>query len=121
MARNLDVLIQPLAVVAEPGLDALDPRFSAITTLASHGQYGPAADQIEALLVEGIHDVRFISIYLFQAFREAGINGLGDVLAVVDALLGDSFEAVGPVKKREETFDRRVGWLFGEITDTIEY
>ncbi|MFT3765632.1 MAG: type VI secretion system protein IglI family protein [Minicystis sp.] len=114
-------MLQPLAVADEPGLDALDPRFNAITSLASRGQYSPAADQVEALFDEGIYDIRLISIYLLQAFREAGIIGLGDVLAVVDGLLGESFEAVGPVKKREETFDRRVAWLFGEITDTLEY
>ena len=121
MARDLDALLQPLAAVAEPGLDSLDPRFSAITSLASHGQYGPAADQIEELLGLCIYDIRLLSIYLFQSFREAGIGGLVSVLAVVSALLGDSFEAVGPLKKREETFDRRLAWLFGAVTDALEY
>lgn len=121
MARNLELLLQPLAITDEPGLDPLDPRFSSITGLASRGQYGPAADQTEELLAEGIFDIRLISIYLLQAFREAGLVGLPDVLAVVDHLLGESFEAIGPVKKREETFDRRVAWLFGELCDTLEY
>lgn len=121
MARNLQPLIQPITAPVEPGLDALDPRFSSITSLASRGQYSAAADQIEEIFAEEIFDIRLIVVYLFQAFREAGLSAFGDVLAVVDQLAGDGFETVGPVKKREETFDRRLGWLFGEITDTLEY
>ncbi len=121
MARDLNALLQPLAIAADPGLDSLDPRFSAITTLASHGQYGPAADEVEKLLAEGIYDGRLLPTFLFQAFREAGIAGIGEVLEAVSSLLGDNFEAIGPLKRREETFDRRLAWLFTEIADTLQY
>lgn len=121
MARNLDTLLQRLEPSAEPGIDALDPRFTSITSLASHGQYAAAADQIEGILSEGIHDIRLLSIYLFQAFREDAGSRLGVVFAVIERLLGEGFEAVGPVKKRAETFDRRLAWLFNEIVDALAY
>jgi hypothetical protein len=121
MARDLGALIQPLVIAEEPGLDSLDPRFNAITTLASHGQYGPAADQVEELHAAGIYDVRLIVTYLFQAFREDGIARLGEVLDVVTSMLGDNFEAVGPLKRREDNFERRLSWLFTEIADTLQF
>ena len=121
MARDLAVFLQPLAATAEPGLESADPRLLGITALAGRSQYTPAAQQIEELLGEGIYDVRTISIYLFAAFREEGPAVLPTLIAAVDNILGESFDAVGPTAKREQHFDKRITWLFDEIVDTLEY
>jgi hypothetical protein len=121
MARDLAILLQPLAVAPEPGLESVDPRLMAVTGLASQNKYAAAADQAEELFSEGIYDIRLMSIDLFAAFREDGPSRIAEILAVLDHLLGDSYEAVGPVVKREGHFDKRVCWLFDEILDVLEY
>jgi hypothetical protein len=121
MARDLGVFLQPLAVAPEPGLESADPRLLGITGLAGRAQFPAAATQIEELLAEGVFDIRLISIYLFAAFREEGPALLPQVFTALERLLGESYEAVGPVLKREGHFNKRVSWLLEEILDALEY
>ena len=139
MARDLAIFLQPLEVVAPaggegeappedgeerpsgPGLESTDPRLIAITSLATSGKLGAAAEQIEALLAEKIYDIRLLVIYFFAAFREGGTAELSTVLAAAGHLLDESYDAVGPTKRKEDNFDRRLGWLFEEISDALEY
>jgi hypothetical protein len=137
MARDLAIFLQPLeaAIVGEgepppddgeertsgPGLDSTDPRLISITGLATAGKLATAADQIEELFAQKIYDIRLIAIYLFTAFREGGTAVLPTVLTAVSHLLEEGFEVVGPERKREENFDRRLAWLCEEIADALEY
>src|SRR5262245_44034893 len=121
MARDLAIFMVPLLAATtgeapeggegeEPGLglDAADPRLISIIGLATAGKLGEAADQVEELFSHRIYDIRAISIYLFAAFREGGTAVLPGVLAACSNLLGESFEAVGPEKRREDHYDRRL-------------
>lgn len=121
MARDLGELLRPLSASPEPGLDAADPRLAALAELASRSRYDVAADRIEDLFAAGIYDIRALSFYLFQAFQEGGFLALEQILDVALAALGENLPAIGPIKRQREHFDRRLGWLFGEIADAVDY
>ena len=139
MARDLAIFMQPLHVgdVGEAGETSPSPgdgggdvgagarghrSASHLHHGARHvGKLAAAADRIEELLGRRIYDIRLISIYLSAAFHEGGVAVLPGVLAATLHLLGDSFEAVGPVRKREEHFDRRLAWLYEGIGDALAY
>lgn len=121
MPRDLTRLRQPLAPDEEPGLSSSDPRLLIITDLAERRAFREAADLADEMLGEGIFDIRVISILMFQAFIEGGFPALEDVMNTLTVLLSDNFEAVGPARRREEHFGRRLIWLFDAITDAIAY
>ncbi|AUX23286.1 uncharacterized protein SOCEGT47_038090 [Sorangium cellulosum] len=121
MARDLTMFLEPLEPRPEPGLEADDPRLAEIFALADQGRYDAAADAAEALAGEGIHDIRPLSFLYYEAFLEGGIAALGPLLDVVLVALGPSFEAIGPARRREEHFNKRLAWLFDTIVDALEY
>ena len=121
MARDIARFLAPLPVTAEPGLESVDPRLIEVTDLATRRNFELAADRVDELLADGVYDIRLLAVYFYQAFREEGLPRLADILAAVERLTGESFEAVGPTKRREDQLDRRLAWLFGEIVDALEY
>jgi hypothetical protein len=121
MSRDLQILQQPLDVASEPGLPSTDGRLTLITDLAERRSFREAADRVEELLADGIYDIRAISVYLFQAFFEGGFAVAGEVLSTLQGLLTTNLEAVGPQKRREDHFNRRMSWLFDTIIDTTRY
>ncbi|XXY47189.1 type VI secretion system protein IglI family protein [Sorangium sp. So ce269] len=121
MARDLAMYLEPLDPRPEPGLDAADPRLAEIVSLAEQGRYDAAADLAEELAGEGVHDIRALSFLLYEAFREGGLAALEALFDVVLLALGPSLEAIGPVKRRKEHFNKRLAWLFETIVDALEY
>jgi hypothetical protein len=121
MARDLSPLKRPLPATDHPGLDSVDSRLAAITDLASRRQFSDAADRAEALIAEGIYDIRPLSCLLVAAFMETGLSALPEVFEVVGLAVGENLGAIGPEKKREEHFDRRLAWLFETVIEAIEY
>jgi hypothetical protein len=121
LARDLKQLQGALVAEGEPGLSPLDTRLNTITDLAEQRKFREAADQVESLLVEQVYDIRPLSIFLLQAFNEEGFAALSDVFLSLDALLGDNLAAVGPLKRREEQFNRRMIWLFDGVLDSARY
>ncbi|WP_437932528.1 type VI secretion system protein IglI family protein [Sorangium sp. So ce291] len=121
MARDLTRLLEPVEPQPEPGLEADDPRLAEIVALADQGKYGAAADAAEALVDEGVLDIRALSFLYYQAFIEGGIAALEQVFDVVRAALGPGFEAIGPARRRADHFSKRLAWLFDTIVDALEY
>jgi hypothetical protein len=122
MARDLKQFLAPLtSSEEEPGLSPIDTRLNTITDLLEQRKFKEAADHTEKLLDEQVYDIRPISALLFQAFLEDGFRVLPDLLDACAALLGDNLAAVGPLKRREEQFNRRYAWLFEAISDALKY
>lgn len=122
MARDLKQFLAPLTPSEEePGLSPIDTRLNTITDLLEQRKFKEAADHTEKLLDEQVYDIRPISALLFQAFLEDGFRVLPDLLDACAALLGANLAAVGPLKRREEQFNRRYAWLFESISDALKY
>lgn len=120
MARDLSFLRGPLAITEE-GLASVDPRLVVLADLAARSRYAEAADKAAEIATEGTYDIRPLSYYLYQAVLEGGFRALGDVLDVVVVSLGENFTAIGPTKKREENFDKRLSWLLETLAQSLEY
>ena len=123
MARDLDRLVPDpdlaLPEGSEPGLNAIDPRLTAITDLAERQKYDEAADLTEALLDEQVYDIRPLSVYLFEVFLEDGFTRLARVFDVLGQLRDSPL--VGPGRRRDDHFQRRIAWLFSSIGDSLEF
>lgn len=108
---SVDLLKGTLEVADHPGIDTFDPRFTDIASLIENGEYIPAAAQAQAVIAEGIYDIRVIGYFLYGVFVEQGVVALADVFHCLARLFGENWEAVGPVQKREKHAQTSVNWL----------
>ncbi|MFU8788588.1 MAG: type VI secretion system protein IglI family protein [Methylobacter sp.] len=115
------VLLQGNLPVSEnPGLDSTDPRIDDIATLVQSGHHAEAASQSEAILVDGIYDIRLICYFLYGHWLEAGLLSFFDVISCLNNVL-ENWEAVGPVKNREKSAEKSLDWLFKQSLKKIQY
>jgi hypothetical protein len=121
MARDLSLLRGKLTVTPEPGLGPLDERLLKITDLADRQSFREAADLAAELLTEEIFDIRPISILLYQAFLDGGVEGLAEGFEILQSLAGENKPAVGPLKRREEQFAQRIKWIYETVADNFRY
>ncbi len=112
---------KPIETSAEPGLDSVDPRLLELTDLGARRDYPAAAEKAAELVDEGIFDIRALSYLLYQSAFDGGFAGLADLFKAVENLIGPSFHVIGPVKKREEHFDKRLAWIFDTLSETLAY
>jgi hypothetical protein len=121
MSRDLEALLAPIAPSDNEPLDTLDPRLATVLDLADQRRFSDAADKAEDLIRAGVFDVRPISVLLFDAYLKDGLRALPPVLRAVALLVGENLTAVGPIKRREDQFDRRLTWLFESIIDSLKF
>src|SRR5437016_11056314 len=98
---DLATLQKTLTTPGTPGLDTLDQRFQDIAALAEAGDYGQCAERTAALFQEDIYDIRLLGYFLYGVFAERGVPALVEIMTTLSALLGESWPAIGPVKKKE--------------------
>ena len=100
-------------------LETHDERFLRITDLAQEGAYAKAADAVEALASEGLHEVRLSSYYLYAALQEEGLSRLPDVLDTVAALVRGALAA--PEDRQALLLNKGLTWLFQTLVGTLRY
>jgi hypothetical protein len=120
MSRDLTFLEDP-ATTAGQAIESTDPRLVALSDLLETRRWKEGGDRAEELLREGVFDIRVLTAYLAASFFEGAFETLEGLFDVVDRLLANRLEAIGPAKKRDEQIDRRLSWLFETITDSIVY
>lgn len=118
---KLELLQGALAVSENPGLDSTDPRFDDIVTLVQQSDFIGAANRSEAIIAEGIYDIRLIAYFLYGQFVERGLLGVRELLECLLTLLQDNWEAVGPSAKRNKLTQNSLGWLFKQLLKMFEY
>lgn len=89
--------------------------------LVTRGEYAEASKAAEALLRQGVHDVRLVGPYLFGAFLEPGPACMDALFASLLELLNQRWEGFGPVGKRELVADNGLRWLFKAMSKHLEY
>ena len=119
--RNLELVRAEAAGGPADGLEPLDPRLTSILDLGSRDEYEAAADAVEELLGEGIHDIRLSVIYLYQAFVDRGLGGIAEVLSELGRMLEGDWGAFGPSDRKDKHVDKSVAWFFQHAMDLIEY
>lgn len=120
MARDVTRLGQALEA-KEAKLESTDPRLHAMNDLVDQDRIDAAADAAEEILNEGLWDVRPMSVVLYAAFLERGLDVLPSVIHAVDKAITDNFDAIGPQEKKKALVDKRIGWLFERIADQLDY
>lgn len=89
--------------------------------LVTRGAYAEAGKAAEALLRQGVHDVRLVGPYLFGAFLEPGPACMDALFASLLELLNQRWEGFGPVGKKELVADNGLRWLFKAMSKHLEY
>jgi len=102
------------------GLDPADPRFVELATLVEKGEYGSAAQACEALLRQGILDVRVIGYYGYGVFLEGGVGALGPLADVLARLFATRLGALGPSTNKLKHARTSMGWLMKHLTRKLE-
>src|SRR5687768_11008246 len=118
---DIALLDKPLTPGASVGIDTLDPRFQEIAALAEQAEYTQAADKTEELLREDIYDIRLIGYFLYGTFLRDGLKGLGKVMEVATKLFGESWNAVGPAKKKENHAQNGLAWFFQRLIERLTW
>jgi hypothetical protein len=117
---EIALLLNPIAPTENPGLDTLDPRFQEIAGLVESGEFAKASEQTQALLKEGIADIRVISYFLYGVFLESGLLGLPQLLQALAGLFSTNWASVGPTQKKEKHAENGVGWFLGRLTKKLK-
>lgn len=118
---RIELLQGSLPIVENPGLDSSDPRFDEVATLVQAGKHLEAANLSEAILADGIYDIRLICYFLYGYWLEEGVVSLFEVIICLNNIFIDNWEAVGPAAKREKNFEKSLDWLFKQILKTLQY
>lgn len=90
-----------------------DPRLQDLSASMTRGDYRAVGEQVEALLRDGIYDLRPLGGYLMALYLEQGIRGLAAGLAGATVVVGPHFESFGPRKRRASALDTALTW-FGQ-------
>jgi hypothetical protein len=118
---RIDLLQSGLPVTESPGLDTTDPRFDEIATLVQDGRYIEAANQCETIIAEGVYDIRLICYFLYGYWLEQGLASLVSVIDCLNYVLLENWQAIGPIKRREQVVQNSLAWIFRQILKTIQH
>lgn len=111
------LLEEPLEGERPEPVDSEEPdlRVDDVADLVGNGAYGEAARMAEALLREGVYDVRLISPYLFGLFHEEGLKAMPVIFRSLLTTLTESWGAFGPPEKKVILTANGLRWLFKTI------
>jgi hypothetical protein len=118
---NIALLQGSLAVADHPGLDSTDPRFDDIVTLTQAGKHDEAAQQCQAIIAEGVFDVRLICYFLYGHFLEHGLASLQAINLCLCNVIEDNWAAIGPVTNREKNLAKSLDWLLRQVIKKCKY
>jgi hypothetical protein len=118
---KIELLQGSLPVKENPGLDSTDPRFDDIVTLSQAGKHTEAAELSEAILADGIDDIRLICFFLYGYWLA---NGLASFLTLINCLnnvISENWAAIGPLSNRNRNLEKSLDWMFRQILKKIQY
>jgi hypothetical protein len=95
---------------ALPPEDA-ESRVDTVLALVTQSKYVGAARAAEALLGQGVRDVRLVGPYLLGAFLERGLEAMPVIFASLARLLTTHWESFGPPDTRSKHAQSGVRWL----------
>ncbi|AKQ65490.1 hypothetical protein A176_002402 [Myxococcus hansupus] len=118
--RELNLCLRPFDTDSER-LEAHDPRFQHIADLVQKGEYTQAADAVESLLAEGVHEVRLLSYFLYAVFHEEGLGRMPAILETLTTLIQRVTAALAPGDKQGVFLNKAVTWLGQTLLDVLRY
>jgi hypothetical protein len=116
---DLELLNCKFKVDESPGLDTLDPRFVDIAAMVQNSDFSGAAAQAQNIIEEDIYDIRIICYFLYGFFDERGPGAFNDIFISLERIFRENWEAIGPLKKRENHAKNSLNWFFKQANKIL--
>jgi hypothetical protein len=113
----LDVLLEAEA----SDLESSDERLEKVNGLVSRSSYIEAARAAEALLQEGVYDVRVVGAYLLGLFLEGGLEAMPAVFHSLSSTLLRNWQSFGPHERKDVYADSSLRWLLKVLNKHLEH
>lgn len=115
------VLRAPPGPAASLTPEQVEARVDRIIALTARGGYDEAARASEALLREGVRDVRLVAPYFFGIFLAQGPQSLPALLSALRQVSTRGWEQLGPEDNKPALADSGLLWLFKSIYKHLEF
>ena len=117
---DLHLLDKPLEAEA-PDLESTDERLEKVNDLVARSAYLDAARAAEALLREGVYDVRLVGAYLIGLFVEGGLTAMPSVFHSLSHTLLGNWQSFGPHERKDVYADASLRWLLKVLNKHLEH
>ncbi|MFA5984961.1 MAG: type VI secretion system protein IglI family protein [Methylococcaceae bacterium] len=118
---KIELLQGSLPITENPGLDSTDPRLDEVATLSQEGQHAEAAALSEAMLADGVYDIRLICFFLFGYWLESGLASVLVLMQSLNNILLENWQAIGPENSRNRNLEKSLDWLFRQLLKKMQY
>ncbi|WP_224249588.1 type VI secretion system protein IglI family protein [Hyalangium gracile] len=114
-------LLDQLLEAEAPDLDSADERLGKVNDLVAKSAYLDAARAAEALLREGLYDVRLVGPYLLGLFLEGGLAAMPVVFHSLSSMLLRNWQFFGPRERKDVYADGSLRWLLKVLNKHLEH
>jgi hypothetical protein len=104
-----------------PDLDSSDERLEKVNGLVAKSLYLEAGREAEALLGQGLYDVRLVGPYLLGLFMEGGLAALPSMFHSLSSTLLINWQSFGPRERKDVFADAGLRWLLKVLNKHIEH
>jgi hypothetical protein len=101
--------------------EQVETRVDRVIAQMTRGAYDEAARASEALLREGVTDVRLVSPYVFGSFLAQGPSSLPALFSTLHQVLTRGWEQLGPDENKPALADSGLLWLFKSLHKHLEF
>lgn len=102
-------------------LESSDERLEKVNALVSRSDYVDAARAAEALLRQGIYDVRLVGPYLLGLFIEGGLEAMPVVFHSLSKTLLLNWSCFGPSERKDVFTDGGLRWFLKVLNKHLEH
>lgn len=101
--------------------DEGSPYFDEIISFIEKNAFPEAAALIKGSFDQGYLDIRCVMYYFYIYFLQEGIRSFLDIFPLIRAILGENWEKITPINKREQHAQKSISWLFSRQIKTFEH
>ncbi|HYI00509.1 type VI secretion system protein IglI family protein [Hyalangium sp.] len=114
-------LLDKLLDAPAPELESSDDRLGKVNDRVAKGTYLDAARAAEALLRQGLYDVRLVGPYVLGLFLEGGMEAMPVVFHSLSSTLLHNWEFFGPHERKDVYADGSLRWLLKVLNKHLEH
>ncbi|KFA87780.1 type VI secretion system protein IglI family protein [Archangium violaceum] len=114
-------LLDKLLDAEAPDLESSDDQLEKVNSLVSKSAYLDAARAAEALLRQGLYDVRLVGPYLLGLFIEGGLEAMPTVFQGLSRTLLINWQYFGPRDRRDVFADGGLRWMLKVLNKHLEH
>lgn len=104
-----------------PDAESIEERLDKVTSQVARGAHLEAARTAEALLSEGVRDVRLVAPYLFGGFLEHGLKAMPVIFSSLAKIFTTQWETFGPAEKKTVFATSGLKWFFKTLNKHLQH